>query len=727
MNSILRPMTIVLVVLCVVANPDTGPRPITITIPAHGATVVNNNAILTGSSNATVTPITTSTKGVTIKHVALNSEVTKIQVTTNVSFIGAQFTVPSDTLFYGVWEYPFSGKLENNGISFNLKGVANNVGINWSNARAPFFITSAGYGVYADTLSMGSFDFSSPTVAQFIFNTSSLTYYIIVPKDNGDYKSIIKEYMGLSAKIEMPPDSAFGPVFWSDDFEEDFHGNVMNAEENYFDVIDHLVAYQIRATDMFADRPYGTGNGSFGNFDFDPEFYPAPKQFIANLSAAGFDFQVWVANRAFLYTQLYNDSVANNWLFPGIDPEQFLGPALNLSIPAAYNYFKTHLQTFPSLGVKGYKIDRGEEGEMPDYEQNVQATLFEQLCYETMVEKWGKGGYYTFSRNVVDRSRAVTGIWNGDSASNFTGLAYSVASGIRAGILGFSMWGSDTGGYTRGANDPTEELWARWMWFSAFSPVYEIMVGTGHTPWYAPYTASLVSVLKHTTNVSTLLLPYKRSYTYQASTDGVSLIRPLWLEFPNDRSAWGSVDQYMFGEQLLVAPVVTEGGVRNVYFPEGAKWLNYFSRSNGSKIYAGGTIVKKLSSTLDEIPVYIREGAIIPIGDLYRGNNEWDSNWKPYLNIEIFPSFDITESKFEYFSRESNRTVGIVMRVSGKHDYGKVVVDVGNFGEVGAFFGTEKSDAIGQVVMYAKGTVRKSPIYKNGGKFSMILYKSIWD
>lgn len=109
---------------------------------------------------------------------------------------------------------------------------------------------------------------------------------------------------------------------------------------------------------------YGTGNMAFGNFDFDPVYYPTPAEFIANLTAYGFDFQVWVANRAFEQTELYNTSIANGWLFPNQEPAQG-GPALNLSIPEAYKYFKQRLSFFPNLGVKGYKIDRGEEGEMP--------------------------------------------------------------------------------------------------------------------------------------------------------------------------------------------------------------------------------------------------------------------------------------------------------------------------------------------------------------------------
>lgn len=224
---------------------------------------------------------------------------------------------------------------------------------------------------------------------------------------------------------------------------------------------------------------------------------------------------MWVANRAFIYTDLYNASIEHGWLFPGIDANFFNGPALNLSIEPANKYFESHLEYFPSVGVKGYKIDRGEEGEMPVYEQNVQMQLFEQLCYETMIKKWGEGDFYNFARSVVDRSRSVTAVWNGDSWANYTGLSYTVASGIRAGLIGFSQWGSDTGGYIReivdGVDQPAEDLWARWMWFSAFSPVYEIMVGTNHTPWYPPYSSNLVHVLNDSTDTHHLLMPYIRS------------------------------------------------------------------------------------------------------------------------------------------------------------------------------------------------------------------------
>ena len=338
---------------------------------SNGQQEIQNTAILAGNTNVSAAPISASTTGVLknnhgqISLSIINAQVAKVSIQTDYKFVGARFQDSESSKAYGVWEYPWSDQLTNNGIKFDLKGTGDSQGVNWDNARAPFFFSSDGYGVYADTIDMGSYDFTQQDSTQFTFNTSSLVYYIILPQAPGDMKSILTAYAGLSNTIYMPPDSSYGPTFWSDDWEQDFHGGVHNSQQNYYDTVNHLYDYQIHATAMFADRPYGTGNYSWGNFDFAPRYYPTPEQFIANLSHWGYDFQVWAANRAFLNTDLFNAAKANGWLFPGINPEFFLGPALNLSIPEAYQYFKKRLSYFPSVGVKGYKIDRGEEGEMP--------------------------------------------------------------------------------------------------------------------------------------------------------------------------------------------------------------------------------------------------------------------------------------------------------------------------------------------------------------------------
>ncbi|KAK5163173.1 uncharacterized protein LTR77_010957 [Saxophila tyrrhenica] len=691
---------------------------------SNGVVSAENTAILVGETNRSATPISASNDGSIgdstghISFSAVNSQVAKITINTTSSFVGARFTTSESDHFYGIWEYPFKNRqLTNDGVNFEIKGVENVRGVNYANARSPFFITNAGYGVYTDTLEMGTYNFEQSGVAEFNFNSSSLVYYIILPKETDDYKSIITAYSELSNTIYMPPDSAYGPIYWSDDWEQDLHG-LNNSQESYYDTITHLYDYQIHGTAMFADRPYGTGNYSYGNFDFDPEFYPTPGQFIANLSNWGFDFQVWAANRAFLYTELYNVSVANGWLFPGIDPEFFLGPALNLSIPEAYDYFKQHLSYYPSVGVKGYKIDRGEEGELPVYEQNTQIALFEQLCWETMEEKWGEGNFYNFARNIVDRSRSRSAVWNGDAQSNWTGLAFSVTSGIRSGLIGFSQseanaiasstsslthhtgqWGSDTGGYLRDLDDPHQELWSRWMWFSTFSPMYEIPIGTNHTPWYPtetnPYTPELVQVLKESTDLHYELFPFIKSYTYQAHKTGLPAIRAAFLEAPQDPKTYTMGESYFFGAEFFIAPIITPGGRRSVYFPEGGKYLEYF---NKTAVHEGGTTTD-VEMDVHAIPAYVRAGSIVPRGQIFRGNDRWTANWMPYLDIEVFPSAEVPQSRFWYYNGDADEEVIIEMIMEG----GKVVVQYGNV----ALNGT--------ISAFLKGGKQTAEIHSGGG------------
>lgn len=642
----------------------------------HSDNSILHHSLLAGSSPETIVPNTLKASTDANSAVASNGahlswnapSATRIGFTlkaapNSTEPLWASLDFPADELFYGVWEYPWNGRITNDGVSYGDIGPFGELpGINWASARAPFFFTRSGYGVYVDSDAYGKFDFpasggeGAKKSVRFAFNTSVISYTILYDRN---LTALLMDYAKMSNTINMPVDSGFGPIFWSDDAEVDFHGSVSNAQENFNDFVDHLYWNKIRATAMFADRPYGTGNRSFGNFDFDPKFYPNVTSFIANLTTWGFDFQAWVANRAFLDTELYNVSKANGWLFPGVDPVQFLGPALNLSIPAAYDYFLEKLAFYGKIGVKGFKVDRGEEHEMPDAEQNVQMTLFQEICHKAMTKAHGTN-FYTFSRSVFDRSRNLTAVWNGDAQATFTGLRYSVASGIRAGLLGFAQWGSDTGGYLRdnfgNIGAPSEELFARWMHFSALSPMYEVLIGGGHTPWY-DYSPRLMGVLKSTTDLHVRLVPYIRSYVHAATKTGLPVMRALFLDFPNDDKVNALADEYMFGKELLVAPIVAEGGSRDVYFPRGGgRFLEYF---NKTEVYEPGQTLSITGAPLEYGPLYVREGAIVVTGDVYQGNAKWVEQWTPQLEIELYPSFEVASSNFEYYrGKESLGGVG---------------------------------------------------------------------
>ncbi|KAE9978612.1 hypothetical protein EG327_007342 [Venturia inaequalis] len=690
----------------------TGALPFFLYLNNGNKTVVVNDGVIGGISNTTFNLLSTDGTGSitnnetsgTITSTLITPSIARVEVNTSSEYVGARFAIAKDERIFGLWEYPWNGTLINKDLLFDLKGVGDADGINWSNARAPFFMSSQGYGVYADTLAMGSYDFTQQFHSQFIFNASTLVYYIILSEGSRtNFKSILTQYMNISSKIEMPPDSAYGPTFWSDDFRQDFHDGVENAEENILDVAEKLNGNQIHATAIFDDRPFGTGNQSWGNFDFDPKFYPDANAMVEDLAKDGYDFQVWAANRAFDSTKMFKVGLEKKWFFPEINAQSFLGPAFDLRIPEAYTWLTQQMEYFTSLGVKGFKIDRGEEGEMPVYEQNYQMSKFIKLLHDVMQAKWGKGNFYNFARSAVDRSRSHAGIWNGDAHADWQGLQYSVASGIRAGLLGFSMWGSDTGGYNRKRPryDLTEELWARWMWFSTFSPVYEIMIGTGNTPWYPPFSTSsprLVDILKQTTQLHHELRPYIKSHTYRATQDGIPLLRAMILESPNDTISYDIADQYFFGSAFLVAPIVQKGTRRSVYFPtKGAKYIHYLDRK---AIYSGGQTAN-VTADITSIPVFIRAGSIIPRGDTYKGNNRWTRGWSPKLEIEVFPSFDVPETVFNYFNGKVEVKITMTTDVARK----EVTIDWEDLG----------IEDVELVVMTKSGAAREN-IQSTGGR-----------
>ena len=218
--------------------------------------------------------------------------------------------------------------------------------------------------------------------------------------------------------------------------------------------------------------------------------------------------------------------------------------------------------------------------------------------------------------------------------------------------------------------------------FSAFSPVYEIPIGTNHTPWYPteanPYTAELVNVLKETAALHYDLFPYIKSFTYQAHKTGLPVIRAAFLEFPNDEKTYIMHGAYFFGSEMFVAPIANPDGQRSVYFPKGTKYLEYFNKTS---VYAGGTTAA-VEMDLHYVPAYVRAGAIVPRGRVYQGNDKWTENWSPELTIELYPSSDVPEASFLYYSTDDTE-VEIVMWTDPTTL--KVLVEYGQLGCDGSF------------------------------------------
>lgn len=240
------------------------------------------------------------------------------------------------------------------------------------------------------------------------------------------------------------------------------------------------------------------------------------------------------------------------------------------------------------------------------------------------------------------------------------------------------------------------------MWFSTFSPMYEIMIGTNHTPWYPtainPYTPELVDVLKESTDLHYELVPYIKSYTYQAQKVGLPVIRAVFLEAPQDERTFSMGEAYFFGEEFYVAPIIQPGGERSVYFPKGTKYLEYFNKTS---VHEGGSTVN-VQLDVHAIPAYVRAGAIVPKGQIFRGNDRWTEDWKQYLDIEVYPSAEVPCSQFKYYNGDADKEILIVMRVEG----GEVVVECGDLAIAGTLTLFAKGGKVVKEMESAGGTVK---------------------
>jgi alpha-D-xyloside xylohydrolase len=208
-------------------------------------------------------------------------------------------------------------------------------------------------------------------------------------------------------------------------------------------------------------------------------------------------------------------------------------------------------------------------------------------------------------------------VWSGDIESTFEALAAQIPAGLNMGISGIPWWTTDIGGFRNG--DPTtayfRELVVRWFQFGAFCPLFRLhgvrepgpLVGSGQTG--APnevwsFGEEAYGLIREQLTLRERIRPYVMDQMVTASVTGLPPMRALFLEFPGEAPAWEVSDQFMFGPDVLVAPVTARGArERDVYLPVGASWLDAWT---GEPVKNAGWVTA--AAPLERIPVYVREG-----------------------------------------------------------------------------------------------------------------------
>ena len=220
----------------------------------------------------------------------------------------------------------------------------------------------------------------------------------------------------------------------------------------------------------------------------------------------------------------------------------------------------------------------------------------------------------------------------------FASLRKQVAVGLNVGLAGIPLWGTDIGGFGFGGKC-SAELYARWFEFGAFCPLCRPHGDQTELrePWQ--FGSEIEAICRKYLQLRYRLLPYIYSAAREACTSGIPIMRPLVLEYPKDPHVHNLTDEYLFGRDILVAPILDEGAAeRTVYLPAGG-WINFWTDES-----CFGPHFLKVHAELDTIPLFIRQGAIIPMGPDVQYSSE-----RPLdpLTLEIYRGCDRAFTLYE--------------------------------------------------------------------------------
>jgi alpha-glucosidase (family GH31 glycosyl hydrolase) len=509
---------------------------------------------------------------------------------------------------------------------------------------APFYQSSLGYGLAVAGTTFGVFDLAKtdPGTVSFRFETGTApsTKRLVFRVFAGpDYGTILDEYTNLVGRPIVPPSWVFLHWRWRDELRIGPPALLDGAQVNA-DLADDVLMYDalgIPPGVYLFDRPVLTGEYGFGQWAWDEVRLPTPASMLQSLERRGYHLMIWSGMWACGDTPGDNgvEAQALGYLAPGpggpphcadIGGTSFI---LDVTNPAAQSWWRDKVAAFVrTYGIQGIKLDRGEE-HIPSEATDVWAdgrtgrevhndypTLQAKIHHDALASVFGDD-FLLVSRPAYSGTQHWSTFWGGDipGSENFgsgpgtdLGLRSAIISQQRAAFMGIPIWGSDTGGYYEFKD---REVFARWIEFSAFSGLMEIGGHGTHAPWNMDttpaYDTEMIDIYRRYTRLRVTLQPYIVAAAAEASS-GMPIVRPMPFADRKDRKLGDLWDQYLFGPDLLVAPVWKVGQrSRTVYLPRG-RWRSYW---DPSKVLKGKSTIT-VDVPLDTIPVFVRAGADVP-------------------------------------------------------------------------------------------------------------------
>jgi alpha-D-xyloside xylohydrolase len=512
----------------------------------------------------------------------------------------------------------------------DIKGSTFELAHRNSQASVPFVMSSAGYGFLWHNPAIGQATFAANRTEWIAESTQQLDYWITVGSTPA---AISAAYADATGHAPMMPEYGLG--YWQCKL------RYWNQEQLLEVAREHKrrgLPLDVIVADFF-HWP------KMGDFRFEEEFWPDPAAMVAELKDLGIELMVSVWPQVSVESENFARLKKENLLVRtdrGLDVQMgFQGPSMFLDVtnPRAREVvWEICRRNYHDLGIRLFWLDEAEpEYGVYDYDNyrydlgsnlqvgNIYPQAFARMFYEGQLAA-GQDEVVNLLRCAWAGSQRYGAlVWSGDIHSTYTDLRRQITAGLHMGVAGIPWFTTDIGGFHGGdINDPDfRDLLVRWFQFGTFCPVMRMHgdrvpsekvtaadgssrngSGAGNELW--SFGEEVYEILAGYTRLRETLRPYTRGLMAEAHANGQPVMRGMFHEFPEDVTCWDLADQYMFGPDVLVAPVVEpHASSRRVYLPDGAAWTDLRS---GTKHDGGQWLT--VDAPIEVIPVFTRDGAL---------------------------------------------------------------------------------------------------------------------
>ncbi len=484
----------------------------------------------------------------------------------------------------------------------------------------PFFMSSRGYGMFLHTTNPATFDFGhSYSEATTLFTgDEDLDLFVFL----GEPKEVLSEYTNLTGRSPVPPLWSFG--LW-------MSRCTYKSEKEARDVAKKLRDHKIPSDVIHLDTGWFEEDWRC-DYKFSTSRFKNPLKMIKDLAKQGFKISLWQLSyfnpKNRLFKEILEKKLAVTDGKGNLPTED---ATLDFSNPKTVKWYQGKLDGLLKMGVGAIKVDFGEAAPLKGVYHSGKTGFSEHNYYPLRynkaaadITKQVTGENIIWARSAWAGSQRYPLHWGGDAEDSFGGMASSLRGGLSLGLCGFSFWSHDIGGFVHPAE---KELYRRWTPFGMLTSHSRCHGVPPREPWV--YGKTFEDEFRLSVEMKYKLMPYVYAQAVESAKKGFPMLRTLFFEFPEDPTSWMVEDEYMFGSDILVAPLFEQVNEREVYLPPGL-WVDYQSKA----VYHGGKWHKIKAGTIPCV-ILVKNGSVLP--HLALSQSTQDMDWSK-IELRVYGS-----------------------------------------------------------------------------------------